>query len=88
MAQVIKHGIFYRGPKEITPIDKRKYTLVCKKCKCEFSFRGSESELLGVTPSIKDFNKLRYIRGIDCPECETKNGFEIDESPFEEVEEE
>lgn len=88
MAQVIKHGKFYREPKKEIPLDKRKYTLVCKKCKCEFSFRGSEANLIEIAPSTKDFNEFRCICGIDCPECETKNGFEIDESPFEEVEEE
>lgn len=46
MAQVIKHGKFYREPKKEIPLDKRKYTLVCKKCKCEFSFMGSEANLI------------------------------------------
>lgn len=88
MPQVIKHGAFYREPKKVIPLDRRKYTLVCKNCGCKFFFMGSETQFVGVLPSMTDFNKLYHICSIDCPECGTKDGFDLDEIPFEEVKEE
>ena len=88
--EILKHGASYREAmnESVVPLARRKYTLVCKRCGCKFSFRGTDSSLIGWTQSPDDFNKINFFCSVACPECKTENGYCENETSFEEIKEE